>query len=216
MVTKLSKRAALRCKWKVGTVAHACTLAPQWKVDTAGQFQVQGQPGQHCEHGIQDCRASQKWQMIQIELGLFSFFPGTWFPFFPSFVRILAWILIIWKIVTFDHHGRREIQGNTVRVTVEKEIVHRAAKHGKRQKGEQASARIRVRLTSVQGNTGEPHTLRCSSFLWKSTVSFRISVRCHQDWVHSSDTLWATASLREGLHSGFPLLSGNGFVGVFT
>lgn len=136
--------------------------------------------------------------------------------FFPSFIRILAWILIIWKIVTFDHHGRREIQGNTVRVTVEKEIVHRAAKHGKRQKGEQASARIRVRLTSVQGNTGEPHTLRCSSFLWKSTVSFRISVRCHQDWVHSSDTLWATASLREGLHSGFPLLSGNGFVGVFT
>lgn len=181
MVTKISKRAALRCKWKVGTVAHACTPPPpQWKVDTAGQFQVQGQPGQHCEQGIQDCRARQKWQMIQIELGLFSFFSWNMVSiFFPSFVRILAWILIIWKIVTFDHHGRREIQGNTVRVTAEKEIVHRAAKHGKRQKGERASVRIRVRLASVQGNTGEPHTLRCSSFLWKSTVSFHISVRCH-------------------------------------
>lgn len=85
---------------------------------------------------------------------------------FPSLVRILAWILIIWKIVTFDHHGRHdEIQGNTIRVTVEKEIVHRAAKHDKRQKGEQASARIRAQLTSVQGITGEPHPFRCSSSL---------------------------------------------------
>lgn len=98
---------------------------------------------------------------------------------FPSLVRIFAWILTIWKIVTFDHHGRHdEIQGNTIRVTMEKEIVHRAAKHDKRQKGEQASARIPVHVISVQGIMGEPHFFRCSSSLWKSTMSFHISI-CH-------------------------------------
>lgn len=35
-----------------GGHGSACLCFPQWEVDTGGQFQVQGQPGQHCEYGI--------------------------------------------------------------------------------------------------------------------------------------------------------------------
>lgn len=40
-----------------GGHGSACLCSLQWEVDTAGQFQVQGQPEQHCEYGIQGFRA---------------------------------------------------------------------------------------------------------------------------------------------------------------
>lgn len=55
---KISKRASLRGKWKVGTVAHACTPC-SGKLTQRDSSKFKVNLGNHCEYGIQGCRARQ-------------------------------------------------------------------------------------------------------------------------------------------------------------